>query len=126
MWYIFCFACAGASSGGESSSTLEQRKYLSLLVAATPSSYRSNALMHTNSDSLTSLDSLMMVGMGGDPINLPATPELARRGTRGDSADKRVSAPAPSAVSTAKSKNACKCLLLLYLFIGWSIVDLLY
>ncbi|BFZ05320.1 hypothetical protein BsWGS_08359 [Bradybaena similaris] len=96
---------ASTSSGGEASSTLEQEKYFSLLVAATPSSYRNNALVHSNSDSLTSLDSLMMVGMGGDPLNIPSTPELSRKMARGDTLDKRVSAPPPSTASNTRNKN---------------------
>nr|KAG5695682.1 hypothetical protein BaRGS_022359 [Batillaria attramentaria] len=51
----------GASSG-EASSSIEQEKYFLLLVAATPISNR-NTYTAQCSDSLTSLDSLMMVGL---------------------------------------------------------------
>ncbi|CAL1540470.1 unnamed protein product [Lymnaea stagnalis] len=90
------------SSGGEASSSLEQEKYFKLLVAATPSEHRNNALLHASSDSLTSLDSLIM-GVGNDPLNIPSTPELPRHAGRGDVADKRISAPPGT---TSRSKNA--------------------
>ncbi|XP_048241880.1 myotubularin-related protein 13-like isoform X3 [Haliotis rufescens] len=63
------------TSSGETSSSLEQEKYFSALVAATPSSNRS---YHSSySDSLTSLDSLMMVGT--DTLTIPETPDPLRR-----------------------------------------------
>ena len=100
---------AGASSG--EAPNLEQEKYLRLLVAATPSSHRSEA-----SDSLTSLDSLVMAGVGGlgaESFNIlspSSTPEhqrhLPQSGlSKADTLDKRVSSPIPA---TLKSKSACK------------------
>ncbi|XP_070199867.1 myotubularin-related protein 13-like isoform X2 [Littorina saxatilis] len=67
---------SGASSG-EASSSIEQEKYLRMLVAATPISNR-NTYSAQGSDSLTSLDSLMMVGLG-DNLRIPDTPEQLRR-----------------------------------------------
>ena len=67
---------AGTSSG-EASSSIEQEKYFMLLVAATPSSSRSHNSA-SYSDSLTSLNSLMMVG-GSDSLNIPETPDLHLR-----------------------------------------------
>ncbi|XP_012944799.1 myotubularin-related protein 13 isoform X2 [Aplysia californica] len=72
---------APSTSSGEASSSIEQEKYFMLLVAATPSSHRSsnNALVNSASDSLTSLDSLMMIGVGGESLNImPTTPEPLR------------------------------------------------
>ncbi|KAL8615600.1 hypothetical protein ACOMHN_026590 [Nucella lapillus] len=64
---------SGASSG-EASSSLEHEKYFQLLAAATPIAHRTNLA----TDSLTSLDSLMMAGLG-DPLRIPDTPEQLRR-----------------------------------------------
>ncbi|KAK7481835.1 hypothetical protein BaRGS_00026861, partial [Batillaria attramentaria] len=80
----------GASSG-EASSSIEQEKYFLLLVAATPISNR-NTYTAQCSDSLTSLDSLMMVGLG-DPLHIPDTPEQLRRSS--------AYAGAPASASTA-------------------------
>ncbi|RUS71898.1 hypothetical protein EGW08_020336 [Elysia chlorotica] len=99
---------ASASSGGEASSSIEQEKYFQLLVAATPMTHRNNRhsrLDFPTSDSFSSLDSLMMVGveggLGGDSLKLPVTPEMPRHakgGKPGEGSalpvDKRVSAPA--------------------------------
>ncbi|XP_041365406.1 myotubularin-related protein 13-like [Gigantopelta aegis] len=65
------------TSSGEASSSIEQEKYFMLLVAATPSSSRSHNSA-SYSDSLTSLNSLMMVG-GSDSLNIPETPDLHLR-----------------------------------------------
>ncbi|XP_050410421.1 myotubularin-related protein 13 isoform X2 [Patella vulgata] len=67
---------AGTSSG-ETSSSIEQEKYFMAVVAATPNNARSYHPSY--SDSLTSLDSLMMVGLM-DPLNIPETPDVLRRG----------------------------------------------
>ncbi|XP_055899918.1 myotubularin-related protein 13-like isoform X1 [Biomphalaria glabrata] len=93
----------GSSSSGEASSGLEQEKYFQLLVAATPSGHRTNNLLNASSDSLTSLDSLIL-GVGAEPLVIPSTPELPRHAGRGDVVDKRVSAPAATGVH--RSKNA--------------------
>ncbi|XP_021368098.1 myotubularin-related protein 13-like [Mizuhopecten yessoensis] len=62
------------TSGGEPSTSLQQERYFSSIVGATPNSGR---VYHPScSDSLTSLDSLMMVEQ---PITLPDTPDLMRR-----------------------------------------------
>ncbi|XP_059150678.1 myotubularin-related protein 13-like isoform X2 [Physella acuta] len=93
------------STGGEASSSLEQEKYFMLLVAATPSSNKNNPILTASSDSLTSLDSLIM-GVGADPLVIPSTPEVPRHGGRGDVVDKRVSAPPTATSLQAKRQNA--------------------
>ncbi|XP_076471850.1 myotubularin-related protein 13-like isoform X2 [Babylonia areolata] len=65
------------TSSGEASSSLEQQKYFKQLVAATPISNRTTYTTQ-GSDSLTSLDSLMMVGLA-EPLRIPDTPEQLRR-----------------------------------------------
>ncbi|CAG2192244.1 MTMR5_13 [Mytilus edulis] len=59
------------TAGSETSSSIEQERYFSSLVSATPNSERYRG---SCSDSLTSLDSLMMAG-----INVPETPDMNRR-----------------------------------------------
>ncbi|XP_052066679.1 myotubularin-related protein 13-like isoform X4 [Mytilus californianus] len=59
------------TAGSETSSSIEQERYFSNLVSATPNSERYRG---SCSDSLTSLDSLMMAG-----INVPETPDMNRR-----------------------------------------------
>ena len=70
---------SGASSG-ETTSSLEQEKYFSVLVAATPSSTRHASYNTSYSDSLSSLDSLMMSGATGESLAIPETPDPLRRG----------------------------------------------
>ena len=60
------------SAGSETTSSIEQERYFSSLVAATPKGER--MYRPSCSDSLTSLDSLMMAG-----INVPETPDMTRR-----------------------------------------------
>ena len=93
----------GASSG-EPSSSIEQEKYFMLLVAATPISNR-NTYSTQASDSLTSLDSLMMVGLG-DTLRIPDTPEQLRR-SMAHSGGGASGASTRSSVA-AHSKPACK------------------
>ena len=117
MFIIF----PGVSSGGEASSSIEQEKYFQLLVAATPVSQqrnnRNSTLAFSTSDSFSSLDSLMMVGVeggvGGDTLRLPITPEMSRHGAgkSGEGAaptDKRVSSPPTSLAGAAKCKSLVK------------------
>ncbi|ESO95293.1 hypothetical protein LOTGIDRAFT_232003 [Lottia gigantea] len=68
---------SSGTSHGETSSSIEQEKYFMAVVAATPNNARSYHPSY--SDSLTSLDSLMMVGLM-DPLNIPETPDVIRRG----------------------------------------------
>ncbi|XP_052823707.1 myotubularin-related protein 13 isoform X6 [Octopus bimaculoides] len=65
------------TSSGETSSSIEQENYFRSLVAVTPNSMRS--YQSSYSDSLTSLDSLMMVG--SNEITIPETPEPLRKST---------------------------------------------
>lgn len=75
-----------------------------MLVAATPISNR-NTYSTQASDSLTSLDSLMMVGLG-DTLRIPDTPEQLRRSM----AHSGGGAPAASTRSSiaAHPKPTCK------------------
>lgn len=56
---------------------MEQEKYFAALVAATPmgTAYTESSM----SDSLTSLDSLVMSAAGGDGVMMPDTPDSVRR-----------------------------------------------
>ncbi len=68
------------SSGGETSASVEQEKYFSSIVAATP---MGNPHSTTSmSDSLTSLDSLVLTAATADSLTLhptPDTPDSARK-----------------------------------------------
>ena len=59
------------------STSVEQEKYFSALVAATPMGNHRYAA--SISDSLTSLDSLVMSAATAEPLMLPDTPDSARR-----------------------------------------------
>lgn len=65
------------TSTGETSASIEQENYFRSLVAATPNSMRT--YQSSYSDSLTSLDSLMMVG--NSELTIPETPEPLRKTT---------------------------------------------
>nr|XP_022319337.1 myotubularin-related protein 13-like isoform X1 [Crassostrea virginica] len=64
------------TSTGEISASLQQERYFSTIVAATPNSMKSYKPSY--SDSLTSLDSLMLSGVQ-DSLLVPETPEVVRR-----------------------------------------------
>ncbi|KAL5006472.1 hypothetical protein ScPMuIL_015278 [Solemya velum] len=66
---------SSGTASGETSSSVEQEKYFSSIVAATPNSSR--MFDPSFSDSLTSLDSLMMVGT--ESISVPDTPDMLRK-----------------------------------------------
>lgn len=74
---IFCWLSLLGTSSGETSSSIEQENYFRSLVAVTPNSMRS--YQSSYSDSLTSLDSLMMVG--SNELTIPETPEPLRKST---------------------------------------------
>lgn len=65
---------SSGTSTGEISATLHQERYFSCIVSATPNSTKSYKPSY--SDSLTSLDSLMLSGVQDI---LPETPEVVRR-----------------------------------------------
>ena len=71
---VFCLA---VSSGSETSTSLEQEKYFLAIVAATPLGNSEGPTCMT--DSLTSLDSLLLTAAGCDPLTLPDTPDSIRR-----------------------------------------------
>ncbi|XP_053384706.1 myotubularin-related protein 13-like isoform X1 [Mercenaria mercenaria] len=70
---------SGSTTSGETTSSLEQEKYFSVLVAATPNSTRTGSYKTSFSDSLDSLDSLMMSGATGESLAIPETPDPLRR-----------------------------------------------
>lgn len=65
---------SSGTSTGEISASLHQERYFSCIVSATPNSTKSYKPSY--SDSLTSLDSLMLSGVQDF---LPETPEVVRR-----------------------------------------------
>ncbi|XP_052797634.1 myotubularin-related protein 13-like isoform X4 [Mya arenaria] len=67
------------SASGESTSSLEQEKYFSVLVAATPNSARTGSYKTSFSDSLDSLDSLVMSGATGGSLAIPESSDTFRR-----------------------------------------------
>ncbi|KAJ8313207.1 hypothetical protein KUTeg_009240 [Tegillarca granosa] len=67
---------SSTTTTGETSSSLEQERYFSSIVQATPNSCKS--FDPSGSDSLTSLDSLVMVG-ATESLNVPDTPDLLRK-----------------------------------------------
>ena len=85
--------CIVGASSGELSTSMEQEKYFSAIVAATPMGNQKYATM---TDSLTSLDSLML---GADSLTLPETPNTAR---------KNPLARAVSGLRTSGGKSKCK------------------
>ena len=101
------------TSSGEASSSIEQEKYFKLLVAATPISNR-NTYSTQGSDSLTSLDSLMMVGLG-DTLRIPDTPEQLRRSMAHSGGGGPSGASSRSSVA-AHPKPTCK-------FFGFSLLS---
>lgn len=101
--------CSGASS--EASSGIEQEKYFRMLVAATPVSNRSASTSHY-SDSLTSLDSLMMMELG-ETLQVPNTPEQLRRNiaySRASVTTSPVSGSGNRSSLAFSPKPTCKCL----------------
>ncbi|XP_052225213.1 myotubularin-related protein 13-like isoform X3 [Dreissena polymorpha] len=70
---------SSTTSSGESTSSLEQEKYFSVLVAATPNSARNGSYKASYSDSLDSLDSLIMSGATGESLTIPETPDNFKR-----------------------------------------------
>ncbi|XP_060586000.1 myotubularin-related protein 5-like, partial [Ruditapes philippinarum] len=70
---------SGSTTSGETTSSVEQEKYFKVLVAATPNSARTGSYKTSFSDSLDSLDSLMMSGATGESLAIPETPDPLRR-----------------------------------------------
>ena len=67
------------TSSGETTSSIEQEKYFSVLVAATPNSARTGSYTTSYSDSLSSLDSLTMTGATGGSLMVPEAQDPFRR-----------------------------------------------
>ncbi len=83
------------------SSSVEQEKYFASLVATTPMGASCAAADTSMSDSLTSLDSLVMSAAAGDGVMMPVTPDSIRRNAN----------PITRAVTTLRSsggKMKCK------------------
>ena len=66
------------TTSGETTSSIEQEKYFSVLVAATPNSARIGSYAASFSDSLSSLDSLTMTGATGGSLMVPETDAFRR------------------------------------------------
>ena len=86
---------------------MEQEKYFAALVSATPMGTQyTDASM---SDSLTSLDSLVMSAAGGDGVMIPDTPDSMRRNAN----------PIARAVTTLRSSGGkMKCMYAVCLPVG--------
>lgn len=74
--FVWNTMISSGTSTGEISASLHQERYFSCIVSATPNSTKSYKPSY--SDSLTSLDSLMLSGVS-DAVLLPETPEVVRR-----------------------------------------------
>ena len=99
----------GSTPGSEqvTSSSVEQEKYFAALVSATPmgTQYTDTSM----SDSLTSLDSLVMSAAGGDGVMIPDTPDSIRRNAN----------PIARAVTTLRSSGGkMKCMYAVCLPVG--------
>jgi hypothetical protein len=84
------------TSTGEISASLQQERYFSCIVSATPNSMKSYKPSY--SDSLTSLDSLMLTGVQ-ESLLVPETPEVVRRSHPAAASMRNISNP----------KTSCKC-----------------
>jgi len=74
--YSSISTCVGPT-GTETSTSVEHEKYFSSIVAATP--IGNQHFDPSTSDSLSSLDSLMLSAASGEPLSLPDTPDSARK-----------------------------------------------
>ncbi|XP_048780687.1 myotubularin-related protein 13-like isoform X2 [Ostrea edulis] len=81
------------TSTGEISASLHQERYFSCIVSATPNSMKSYKPSY--SDSLTSLDSLMLTGVQ-ESLLVPETPEVVRRSHPAASSMRNISNPKTS------------------------------
>ncbi|XP_048780690.1 myotubularin-related protein 13-like isoform X6 [Ostrea edulis] len=84
------------TSTGEISASLHQERYFSCIVSATPNSMKSYKPSY--SDSLTSLDSLMLTGVQ-ESLLVPETPEVVRRSHPAASSMRNISNPKTSSFS---------------------------
>ncbi|KAL3842272.1 hypothetical protein ACJMK2_020304 [Sinanodonta woodiana] len=68
-----------STSSGETTVSLEQEKYFSALVRLSRGVSRTGDSVTSYSDSLSSLDSLMMAGATADSLNVPDAPDQLKR-----------------------------------------------
>ncbi|BFZ16266.1 hypothetical protein BsWGS_19305 [Bradybaena similaris] len=90
---------ASGCSTGDSSSTLELGKYLSLLISATPSS---------SGDPVTSLDLLIKARLTGESLGQLTNSESRTFMSQGHSIDKRMSSTSPRSISQGRNHEPCK------------------